>query len=199
MTPYDTEEITVEGRRFEVELYPDTDSGPPWENDCGTGIIRQVYTHGRPTKEPGEIVIHSDRGDHWLYNWAKTMKKAVEQGWGLSAGEELKLANKLGRKPTKGEIRQESVRRDMNRMRGWLRDDWMYIGVSVRIIGPDGEPVGEPYEHALWGVESDGGYWKEVAADLAKEILHERQTAWRKALHEARERLYWASRDIVTV
>jgi transposase len=43
--------------------------------------------------------------------------------------------------------------------------------VCVQHIGPDGEPVGDEFAHALWGVESCGDYWREVAAELAGEML----------------------------
>jgi hypothetical protein len=69
----------------------------------------------------------------------------------------------------------------------------------VRIIGADGEPMGDEFEHALWGVESEGDCWKEIARELAEQILGERADQWRGALKEARERKAWASRDVQTV
>jgi hypothetical protein len=196
---YNTETLTFEGRDFEVALYSDTDTGPPWEECDGYGSIRTVYGSGLPSKLPGEVIIHADRGTYWLYDFKGATEEAKRDGWGLSDTEKAKLAKKLGREPTAGQIRQEAVKRAMDFCRRWLNDDWWWIGVCVRIIGPGGEPEGDEFEHALWGVESDGDYWKEVAEELAGDILHEKRKAWRAALRERRERRYWASRDIVTV
>lgn len=197
---YQTERMTFEGREFEVALYYVDDMTPSWEDDCGAGIIRtSSHFYGRPAKQPGEVIIHEDRGTYWIYDFAGTVKKAKKEGWGLCDEEEMKLGHKLGRIPTKADIIKEAVCRDLARHRGWLRQDWWYCGVCVRIIGPDGEPEGGEYDHALWRVESDGDYWKEVAGELTSEILSERREAWRAALREARERRYWACRDIITV
>jgi hypothetical protein len=197
---YDTDILTFEGRKFEVKKFSDYDRAPPWDPDWdeGQGIV--TYRRSRSDKKPGERLLAHDRGgDSYYYDFAATMQKAKEQGWGISGEDRAKLREKLGREPTEGEIRVAAVEANMQHLRGYIMEHWWWIGVSVRIIGPDGEPQGDDYEHALWGVESEGDYWKEVAADLAGEILHERRKAWRAALKEARQRRYWEARGVMTV
>jgi len=56
---------------------------------------------------------------------------------------------------------------------------------------------------ALWGIESCGDYWKEVAAEninaLIEESIKARRQAALQARREARERNAWACRGMVTV
>ena len=77
-----------------------------------------------------------------------------------------------GRDPAKplttGEIRAEAVRLDFEFLRGWCTDKWHYCGVAVRAVDADGEPMGDEFEHALWGIESnDSDGIREVAEELA--------------------------------
>jgi len=66
----------------------------------------------------------------------------------------------------------------------------------VELLGAHGEAIADA---SLWGIESTGEYWRDVAADLAADILYERATAWRAALREARERAYWIARGVLTL
>lgn len=75
---------------------------------------------------------------------------------------------------TAGEIRAEAVRLDFEFLRGWCNDEWHYCGVCVVTLDDEGEPIGDEFEHAVWGIESDAdGYHREVAAELADEICAE--------------------------
>jgi len=166
-----TERFTLDGREFEAVLYPDDSGGRPWESECGHGDIRVGRGwYQRPHKGPGEVILHSNRGDHWIYDFAGAVKKA-RNDWGFTNGPDAVNA----------------VREDMTRLRRFLEGEWFYIGVSVRIIGRDGEPESDGFGESLWGVESDGEYWREVAQELAENILHPRREAWRAALNAARE------------
>lgn len=194
---YQREVFEHSGRRFEAALFPDDTNEAPWDNEDGHGPVRFIED-----SEPlarGETVLHDERRGRWVYGFGAALVQAAREGWGLGADDLARLASRLGKKPTKAQIRAESVRKDMEHLRGFLSGDWCYIGVSVRIIGPDGEPEGRDYSHALWGVESSGYYWEEIAAQLADEILSEKREGWRAALKEARARRYWASRGVETV
>ncbi len=194
MNIYDQTTIEHAGREFKVTQYYDEDHSAPWIEEDGHGVIRELSSYyGRPDKKPGEVIIHSDRGHYWLYDIQETTQQAKRDGWGLNPEDVAKLGLK-----TRGEIVREAVLRNMKYCRGYLNSDWYYIGVCVQIIGPDGEAEEEAFENALWGVESCGDYWKEVAHELADSILYEKREAWRAALKEARARRYWASRDVVT-
>jgi hypothetical protein len=196
---YNTERFEHAGRTFEAAMYyDDTDSDAPWQREDGHGPMREIRSSDE--KRPGERIITSgDRNAYiWAYDWQEAMKTARAE-WGLGEDETAKLRATLKREPTEGEIAERAVQMDFDRLRGWVRSDWHYCGIAVRIIGPDDEPEGDEYAHAVWGIESDGDYWREVANDLASEIIGERAQAWRAALKEARARRYWASRDVTTV
>lgn len=162
-----TETIKHQGHTFRVEHFADEDADAPWERQDGHGVISE-WT--RRDKQPGEVSIIEDRGSHRYYDVQATMRIARRDGWGLGADETAALARKLQRTPTKGEIAAESVRMDMERMRGWCRDDWYYVGVVVTLLSPDGDPL-ESHSESLWGIESDcADYLQEVAQDLAEQI-----------------------------
>lgn len=196
-SPIESQTFKFEGREFEASIYFDDASNPPWiASDCH-GSVR--FIGDREPLQKGEVILCDMRRGRFVYNFGAALLKAWRDGWGLSPEHSEALARRLGKKPTKAQIRAESVRQDMNYLRGYCMEDWHYIGASVRLIGPNGEPQGEQFGHSVWGVESCTQYWREVADNLASEILQERRKAWRAALSEARARRYWASRDVLTI
>ena len=169
MHAYQTEDFTCEGLTFRASLYPDDSSGAPWDENDGHGSVR--FIEDREPLERGEVILYDAPRGRYVYDSGAALVQASREGWGLSDDEMQRLASRLGKRPTRAQIRAESVRRDMAYLRGWCADDWCYVGVCVQRIGPDGEPVGNPYAHALWGVESSGDYWREVACELANELM----------------------------
>lgn len=64
-----------------------------------------------------------------------------------------------------------AARADYDRLRRWCDDQWQYVGVAVTVEREDVQLTG-PYDHALWGIESDAGdYLAEVACELLPEAL----------------------------
>ena len=181
MDSYHSEIIKFNGRDFKVSLYYDNDMGAPWVEDDGHGAIREI----RPPSEkrPGEIIVNDGRGNYWAYNFQDAIKTAKADGWCCAkTGPEI----------------VEAVQADMDYLRGWLRGDWHYCGISVQLLDSEGEPIGGEFDHALWGVESNGDCWLDAAAELAEEIMYDRAEAWKKHLKERRAVKYWASRDVMT-
>ena len=164
-----SEDFTHKGLQFHVTLYPDDTSEAPWEECDGHGPVRFI-SDSEPLQR-GETVLYDCPRGRYVYDWGRAIVQAAREGWGLGADDLAALAQRLGKRPTRAQVRAEAVRKDMTHLRGWCADDWCYIGVCVQRIGPDGEPVGDEFAHALWGVESCGDYWREVAAELAGEML----------------------------
>jgi hypothetical protein len=201
----DYQTMTRHGIEFAVKTERDDNDDAPWDREDGHGPVRHDVSRGGPQPERGEVVLHSDRWHHWYYNFGASLLQAAREGWGLSDSDKANLERRLGRKPTRSQIRAEAVRQDESHLRRWLRSDWCYVGVTVAPM-VDGSPDWGDGE-SLWGIESDcEDDIKEVANDLAGEIAHrhgwlpeQRLAAWRGALREARERRYWAQRDVTTV
>jgi hypothetical protein len=137
--------IEHNGHTINLEWHHDEDCEAPWEHECGHGPVSE-WT--RRDKFSGERVLCSDRGSRRYYDFAKAIKIAKRDGWGLSDKETAKLAAKLGRKATRGEIIAESVERDFELLRRWCSDDWFWCGYVVTIEGTD-------YHESLWGIDSD--------------------------------------------
>ena len=159
------------GLSFGVSTAHDHDHGAPWDENDGHGPVREASYRGYryPTKEPGERVLWSDRGDALLYDYAGAMKLAERDGWGLSPEATAKLAAKLGRAPKAGEIRAQAVEHDFNYLRGYANGDWSYVGVIVTLLDTDGDDTDE--SESLWGVESScSDYINETAAELAEQL-----------------------------
>jgi hypothetical protein len=200
MTYYDGQIIERNGFTFRVNIERDDTSDAPWERDDGHGPVsewkstRRTNT-GRAEKGAGEIILHRDGSIYRTYNFAEATRIAKRDGWGLSKEAEAKLAQSLGRAPTRKQIIRQAVLSDFEFLRGWCNDEWEYVGVTVTLI-PEGEEendVETDYGHALWGIESNSkDYIVEVADDFIDTItcnLHD----------ETRERAACANINIATV
>ncbi len=151
-----SERFTYEGFDFIMELEPDNDSGPPWENGDGYGIVSEW--RAKDSKRPGERILCQDHGACRFYGWQATMLKARKEGWGVE-------------KPppglTKRAIVALAVEQDFERMRRWCNDEWWYVGVVVMLNEYDSEA-----QNSCWGIESDcEDFIKEVRNDLAEGLL----------------------------
>lgn len=183
------------GLSFRCIVEQDTDIGPPWEENDGHGSIRTVYAyHSQPSKKPGEVIIHSERGDHWIYDYSGAVETAKRDGWGFSGMDRATMSA--------GQIAAEAVRRDMRYCREWLRGDRCWAQIEVFRIDADGERMGE--SEYLGGIDSgysreDRDYLRQCAEELAGQIVDQARKAWREALREVREARYWAARDVDTV
>jgi hypothetical protein len=191
--PFNTETIEHCGITVRIEYFYDHDMGRPWENSDGHGVIRSAYSYyGKPAKKPGEVLISCDRGDYWIYDWAESTRIAKRDAWGVSdapAG------------LTKNQITQLAVQKDFDFLRGWLNDDWHYVGVACTVLDADGEETG--INDSCWGFESLDDYHetagREMAESLAESTHKARLHQWRAALKEARARKYRACRGVETI
>jgi hypothetical protein len=183
---YDGDTITLDnGNTLTVSTPYDETHREPWKECDGHGIISEWTSRD---KAAGEWILASDGDSRRFYDFAETIKLAKRDGWGLGDEHKTELTRKLGRAPTKREITAESVRRDYEFLRGWCNDQWTYIGVTVTLTDPDGKELGED---SLWGVESFGDYWKEIADELAETLVSNYEK-------EQAESLACACRDIET-
>lgn len=167
---YETFKFTHNGRDFIASLYADDTGEKPWEHSEGHGPVR--YDTARSKRAGERAMSDVDRGGcAWLYDVQAAIALAHKDGWGVAEDEIAALTKKHGRAPSKGEIAARSVEKDFDFLRGWCNDDWHYCGVAVQAVDADGAPIGDEFEHALWGIESNAGdYLKEVAAQLAEEV-----------------------------
>lgn len=173
------EDFEQSGFRFRLDVAPDYGIDPPWEHEDGHGPVRRVYaesyySRGAPRdKRPGERVLWADRHEFLLYDWQEAMKTARRDRWGLADEDRAKLAARLGREPTAGEVCAESVARDFEYLRRWCDGGWWWTCLRVTLLDVEGEPVDDFTEY-LGGVESDSeDYAKECARDMAAQIVHE--------------------------
>lgn len=174
MPMQDGDEFTHHGLRFRFLTERDDDHGHPWDEEDGHGPVRYVRGAITLTKRCGERVLKSDRWGAWLYDWQKAAKLARQDGWNA---EPFDAPHRI----------QRAVQADFDRMRGYLNDDWGYVGVCVILLDADGAEATDRYDNALWGIESDCKvYHEEVAHQLADEIVRPRLGAWREALKAAR-------------
>jgi len=168
-TIYDGDTINHNGRDYKITFEPDYNTGAPWEEYDGIGIIRERrarYNGDGYEKSPGERILHDNNGYVWTYDWQATVQKAKREGWGCDVEQ---LTKRLGRTPTRGEVIQKAVERDFKFCRGYLRGDWYYIDICV-------EDVETGEREYLGGVESsDRAYLSECAFELIGNMEHARQ------------------------
>jgi len=154
-----------EGYRFRFSLEDDGSMGWPWNEHDGHGSVRTVRYQpcGQITKSPGERVLWENGSRHhvFLYDWKGAIALAKKDGWGASVESTAGL--------TPGRIAELAVQADFNRMRGYINEDWRWIGVVVELLGEEDEVVDTT---SLWGIESDSNdYHQTVAFELADELL----------------------------
>lgn len=162
------ETIELKGLTFRVDIRHDDSMGAPWDEHDGHGPVREArYEYrSRIAKQPGERVLHTERGYAWVYDWQGAMTLAKRDGWGLGPDDLAALAKKLGRDPLPGEIRVAAVQGDFDYCRGYLEGDWHWCGAVVTLLDVDGEPTHEC--ESLWGMESsDYKYFDTTARELA--------------------------------
>ena len=159
---YDGQTITGEreGFTFIATIHADDDSTPPWKREDGHGPVTDWQSRD---KGPGELVLNSDRTSKRFYDFAEACRIARRDGWGCAGGQ------------LPGESKRTYAARaamaDYERLRHWCADDWSYVGVAVT-VEKDGVRLTGPYDHAIWGVESDcGDYLTELANEYLEEAL----------------------------
>lgn len=160
--------VTTDGFLVRVELEPDQDSGPPWEDcDC-YGIVDT----GRRDKAAGEVILHEEHGYRWFYDFKKSVEKARKGGWGCARPTR-----------TKGERAHYAVMEDMKTLRDWLRGDWEYCVVVVSLLAipggfdedDDANDFTVATDERLGGVEygmGDNLYIRESVDNMIEELLH---------------------------
>ena len=197
---YDGDIFEKDGREYLVQFSRDDFHGAPWKECDGHGRIRESFNYyGTPEKRAGEIVIHSNRGNHWIYDFAGTIKDARRDGWGLSADDLERLRADLGRAPTRREIVACAVRRDMEFCAAWLDNQWEYVVVNVsHVIRDDDDSFSIGENECIGGVETWRDYHMECAHDLADDLAHRLREMEDAEKREQIEREYWQSRDVLT-
>ena len=157
--------IVHNGRDFRVKLYLDETHGYPWNEEDGHGPVRQTtqrHVHGESDKLPGERPLNQAgrREYQFHYDWQGAVLTARRDKWGLDPQMIATMTEGLGRAPRRREVAAMAVEQDYQRMRAYLRGDWRYVGVNVT-----DDQTGKDEE--VWGVESDGNFWREVAIEIA--------------------------------
>lgn len=153
--------FTRNGREYSYKFETEDYQINPWEEFDGHGVVSGWETRD---KLPCEIVLHSDGRHKLFYDFQATMKKAKSEGWGISDDEMTKLAKKLGRNPTKGEILEKSVINDYEYLRKYCAGIW-YFGYLTVTDDETGESA------TIGMVDSDSVDF--FAAELADELQHE--------------------------
>jgi hypothetical protein len=149
--------LTFKGYTFHIDFDYDQDTGAPWEENDGHGIVSEWTTRA---KQPGERVLVVDRHSKRYYDVAGTLKLARKDGWGVSD-------------PREGETKRQqlarAVEQDFAYLQGWANDDWHYVGVTVTLLDEDGEKT--DISTSLWGVETYKNYHHDVVKELVESLL----------------------------
>ena len=148
--------IEVSGLTFKVEYKYDDFMGAPWKEEDGHGPVSK-WT--RRDKKPGELVLSSNGDYKFFYDFTEACRIARRDGW------DAKPYNRGNETPRQQAAK--AARADFERMRAWCNDEWVYVGVIVKLLDDEGEETGE--EESVWGIESDAyEYLEETARELAE-------------------------------
>jgi hypothetical protein len=156
--------IGGDGFAYLCEVYPDEDMGAPWDEHDGHGIVSDWTSR---TKMPGELILNQDRGSFRYYDFAASCQKAREEGWNAAP------YDVPGETPRQRAAKAAMA--DYKHLRAWCRDEWQWVGVTVRRDG--GCPHCSP-KASLWGIESNAeDYLQEVALELALDLIEGQEAA----------------------
>ena len=194
---FKTDTATIDGVTIRIEyFYDDTYRGKPWEEyDGNVNIYSKGYRgrYGPVEKKPSEIILKTNGDTVWAYDLREALKTARDEGWCTGCDWAQGL--------TKKQTALKAVQQNVEFWRGWLNDDWHYVGAVCTVLDSEGEETDNT--ESCWGFESLNDYHTEAAQEMAQGLAdmvnREKREAWRTALREARERKYWACRDIATV
>lgn len=194
---FHTETIEHAGQTVRIEYFYDDAYRPqPWEEfDGNVGIEAVPYSrYGRYEKKPSEIIFYAGRGHApYKYDIREAHAKARAEEWCTGCDWAKGL--------TKKQIAARAVAENVEMWRGWLNDDWFYAGVVCTVLSAEGEETENT--GSCWGFETLNDYHeaagREMAVALAESVAKRKREAWLSALREARQRKYWASRDVVTI
>lgn len=194
---FKTETIEHSGQTVRIEyFYDDTYFGAyPWADCCGDVDIRTkpASYYGQTEKKPSEVIFHTNRNTAFYYDIREAHKTARAEGWCTGCDWAKGL--------TKRQIAAKAVRQNVEFWRGYLNDQWYYVGAVCTVLDSEGEETDDT--ESCWGFETFNDYHEEAAQEmahsLAQSVAKRKGEAWRSALHEARQRKYWASRDIQTL
>lgn len=170
---YEGEQITElpNGWKIKVEFQYDNDSGPPWENCDGVGVIEESRYRGRPGEygEYDDWILNSDYGWYHYYDWKATLPEAIRDGWNTKP---YHFANKR-------EQAMAAMRSTCDYLREWCNNDWWYVGMIVTLLDQNDE---ELQEDACWGFESESmDYLCSEARDWAAHMIRKERRSRREA------------------
>lgn len=188
---FDGDIIERGGRRFKVKFPDDPDMGPPWDDDCMYEGLVSERRGSKDDKAPGERCMGGDRRDGYrFFNVQEANARGKRDGWRLADKKLKELADKLGRTPTKGEVRAAAVEGAFDYLSGWMNDEWHWSGVVVTLLDDNDHETDET--EAVWGVsDADYDYQESEAMSFADQINY-------RLDKEAAEARYWAERGVVT-
>lgn len=158
---------------FDYEECPDY----PWQNsDCHGPVRASSGRHADESgdKRAGERPLNqaSRRETQFYYDWSAACKLARKE-WGAKDVE-------------------KAVQADFDFLSAYLRDQWHYVAVTVKMLR-----TGE--EECVGMVETYKNGHEEYARELAGQLIHSYRRDLAKRANEKRERTYWASRDVATI
>ena len=159
------------GWSLKFEIQRDDDSGAPWKECDGHGV---VYERSGREDYMDEWVLNSDRGWYRYYDWKASLKIAKRDRWGC--------------KPYDSSPAMDAVKADYEFLRRWCEDDWWWIGCIVTLYDEHGDELNS---ESCWGFDSDS---MDYVASEARSWAARMIVKTRKAEREARRQERIASR-----
>jgi hypothetical protein len=164
---YAGEETTAlpNGWKIKVEFCYDTDTGPPWKECDGHGVVYEARSR---EEYMDDWLLNDDRGWYRYYDWKASLKLAIKDGWGC--------------KPYDISSAMDAVKADYEFLRRWCNDDWWYVGMIVTLLDEDDT---ELREDSVWGFDSDSIDYlcSEARSWAARMIRDERDERRAEARH----------------
>lgn len=205
-----TDKTLPGGHRVVVEYDQDPESPREWDN-VGTIVLHERcrYSFGDETASMEELQEINDDPNNivlpvYLYDHGGITISTAGFSCPWDSGQvgiiyctKARAIKEWGKKILTKKAREQAIKC----LQGEIKDLDQYLTGTVygfRVLDPNGDEI-----DSCWGFYGDSDYC--LSEGMASAEHHEAQwmedcrKAWRAALHEARERRYWAARGVETV
>jgi hypothetical protein len=158
---HDGERIKYKGSEFRVRIDHDGGIGQPWKEYDSLGpVAEHSYSayHGESKLPAGHVWIDGPpTSRHYGYAYDKRAALAAVRAWGKDSAQRAEVI----------------VDAEIERFRGWLRDDWHYVSVGLEL---------DDETEWLGGIEDDcHEYLAECLEDHADTLLDQAKAEAQRA------------------
>ena len=165
---YRTDSVTYKGRALTIEYHYDHDTGEPWKEHDGCGVVTEWMR--KDHKRPEYRIISTDGESVRFYDVELSMQRARKQEWGCGIDAFMRLTGEHRRTPTNRMCVADAVERDFQYLKDWCENKWWWCWINVVDVETgENESLGG-IEYHDFNTPEYTAYILEVIVDLCEQV-----------------------------